>query len=219
MVDAADQTIVLITKEGKVLSVAGGEGKGPGEFQRIVQLHVGADGRIYCLDMLLFRITVFEVRDKQLQYVESISYENPQNHSLHNVFITDFGWFGVYNKSKGFQTSENSHVLYRLDKNGTPTEKLLQLPGNQREKVTSGDIRLFVPNVFLNRTFWEVDGEWFYYLQTKDPVVRKYNLRTGKQKKLPLHQLPERPKTSSYLQDIKERFMSLARDELWPVTK
>ncbi|NGP90098.1 6-bladed beta-propeller [Fodinibius halophilus] len=216
--DEATNMISLIDRQGNILSEAGGEGRGPGEFQQVVQLHIGSDGRIYCLDMLQFRITIFEVRDRQLEYIKSISYKNPQTHSLQSIYVTDFGRFGLYNKSKGFQSSENSFVLYRLDENFSPTQKLLQLPGNQREKVINGDMSLFVPNIFLNRTFWDVDGEWFCYMQTKGATVRKYHLRTGKQKKVSLHQLPERPKTASYLKDIKERFKFLANDEIWSVT-
>lgn len=77
VVDDADKSIVLLNEKGEILSRAGGEGRGPGEFQSIVQLHIGYDNRIYLLDMLLFRITVYEIANDQLRSTDTFSYKNP----------------------------------------------------------------------------------------------------------------------------------------------
>ncbi len=164
VVDDADKSIVLLNEQGEILSRAGGEGRGPGEFQSIVQLHVGYDYRIYLLDMLLFKITVYEIANDQLRSTDTFSYKNPPVHSLNSIYVTESGNFGVYNQTEGFQTPDNRFLLYRLDKNFAPVEQLLEMPGNERRRVDYPEFTLFLPSDFLSKTFWYVDGEWFYYI-------------------------------------------------------
>lgn len=205
VVDNADKTLSLLDDQGNILSQKGGEGRGPAEFKSIVQLHIGNSGLVYLLDMILFRITVFEVDNNGLKYIDTISYENPPRHSLVNIYITTHGNYGVYNKSKGFQTPDNQFLLYELDKNYAPKKQLLEMPGNERKKATYPSFSLYTPNEFLTKTMWDLEGDWFYYISTHSPIINKYNLKNGKTEELSFFPISERPINPGYIDFLNKR--------------
>lgn len=220
VIDDADKSIALINKQGKLLSEAGGEGRGPGEFQNIAQLHIGNEGRIYLLDMLAFRITVYEVADGKLEYIEALSYKNPPNRSLHCIYVTSSGIYGVFNETKGFQSPDNRFLLYRLDENFAPAEQLLKMPGHERQRVAYSDFKLYMPNVLLRQTLWDVNGEWFYYLSSYEPVIHKYHLDTGKSEEISVHPISgERVRHDYHISFFKERFGNEEYKEQWDIVE
>lgn len=220
VIDDADKSIALINEQGKLLSEAGGEGRGPGEFQNIAQLHIGNEGRIYLLDMLAFRITVYEVADGKLEYIEALPYKNPPNHSLHRIYVTSSGIYGVFNETKGFQTADNRFLLYRLDENFAPAEQLLKMPGHERQRVAYSDFKLYMPNVLLRQTLWDVEGEWFYYLSSYEPVIHKYHVETGKSEEISVHPISgERVRHDYHISFLKERFGNEEYKEQWDIVE
>ncbi|MCW9706171.1 6-bladed beta-propeller [Fodinibius salsisoli] len=212
VVDDANKSIMLLNKKGEVLSTVGREGRGPEEFLNITQLHVSDDGRIFLLDMLLFRITVYEFFNDELRYVDTFPYKNPPKHSLHSIYVTEKANYGVYNQTEGFQTPDNSFLLYRLDEDFNTEEQLLEIPGNKRQKVIYPEFTLYLPNIFLSNTLWDVDGDWFYYMMSYQSSINKYNLRTGEHKVLKYAKFPKRLNKRYYLSFMKER-LDLNQDE------
>lgn len=220
VVDGADRSIALVDRKGELLSKTGGEGRGPEQFLNIAQLHVGQNGRIYLLDMLLFRITVYEVENNALQYVDAYTYKNPANHSLHRIYVTSSGKYGVFNETKGFRTPDNRFLLYRLDENFLPAEQLLEMPGHQRQKVNNPEFDLYMPNALLRQTLWDVEGEWFYYVSSYEPVINKYHLETGKSEEVSIRPISgERVRRDYHIRFFKERFGNEEYKEQWDIVE
>lgn len=131
--------------------------------------------------------------------------------------MTESGNFGVYNQTEGFQTPDNSFLLYRLDENFAPVEQLLEMPGNERRRVDYPEFTLFLPSDFLSKTFWDVDDEWFYYITSYQPSVNKYNLKTGDKKVVSFFQFQERFNNSDYANSLKKRYNSIKDEQYWDV--
>lgn len=204
--DRSDLTLQLMDEQGKVLSVAGGEGRGPGEFQSIISLHFGYDDRLYVIDSLSLRITIYEIENGELSQIESVSYENPPEHFLSSVYITEFGNFGVFNQSKGFFTPENQYLLYRLSDDFSPVEQLLEIPGHERQKTENPEFTLFTPHQFLSNTLWGSDQHWFYYTTTKSAAVNRYNLETEEMQEISFFEMKERTNNRTFRQAVKNHY-------------
>lgn len=215
LADDSDKSLVLMNRQGEIVSKVGGEGRGPQEFESIIQIHVGCDEKIYILDMILFRITVFELVDDKLEYHDMFNFKNPSQHSLQSIYVTETGNYGVYNQTEGFQTSENAFLLYRLDNEFKPVKLLLKMPGNVRKKTVGADYTLYTPHEFLSRTFWDLDQNNFYYITTFHSQIYKYNLRSEKLDSLSYLQLPERLKTENHVRFFKERFSLREYKDYW----
>lgn len=204
--DASDHSIVLINKNGELISKVGGEGRGPGEFQSILDLHIGSDNRLYVLDGLEFRISIFTIGANSLDYIKSVAFKNPANHFLTSLHITEFGQFGVYQESDGYFSAENHFLLYRLDKDFNPQELLLRMPGNERQKVETSNFTYYAPYKYLSRTIWYFDNEWFHYITTTNSFVHKYNVRTGIQEEITIHPFDNRANSPDYIQSVKDHY-------------
>ncbi|MCC5908272.1 MAG: hypothetical protein JJU13_18800, partial [Balneolaceae bacterium] len=192
ILDYATMEIVLTGRNGDLLFKTGGEGHGPGEFESMMQAHIGADGRLYVIDGLQFRISVFDITEDMLHLTAAFSYKNPSNHFLTAVYVTKFGIYGIYGESEGFMTPENRYVLYSLDEDFTPVKHLLELPGHERQKFETPEFTFYTPYSYLSQTLWSADDKRFYYITTLASSVHQYNLRTGKQDELAFFQFGER---------------------------
>jgi len=217
IVEDADKIIHLMSDEGEILHTAGGEGSGPGEFQSITQLHIGFNDRLYLRDGKLFRINVYEIVNDELKFIRTIGYKNPASHYLTSIYVTEFGRFGLFNIMDNFYSPDNHYQLYRVDNNFSPLEQLLTLPGSQRPKYQFPEFSLYLVNIFAENIFWDLDGEWFYYLNTHKSEINKYHLPTGRLNTVSFLNFPERRNSSAAVQFAKEQLSHIKDDQYWDV--
>ena len=201
--DRASYTIQLIKQAGtEELSKVGGEGRGPGEFNTISQIHIGHDSALYVLDTLLKRITKFNIENDGLHYVTTFNLESAQDLRLRNVFVTKHGNFGVYLRIDNYQNRKESFHLYKLDTQFRPERHLLKMPGNEKLKLGKA---FYVNKLLGEKTFWDLQGSWFYYVNSHTPLIRKYNLSTAEREEKKYFELAERSNSEQRIKVLKDR--------------
>lgn len=174
--DRLEKMIHLFDETGTYLASAGGEGRGPGEFMGAMNLHAGWDNDLYVLDIPHHRITRFNVRDKELIYDTTYPVSREPGSLLRNIYVTPWGNFGVIQSNLDYSTGEEVYHLYELDKSFNPDERLIEMPGNEKMALSEWN---HVEKLAGQKTFWDLDGEWFYYINSHSTKVHRYNLRTG----------------------------------------
>ncbi len=204
--DPFEKIIVLLNGEGVELSRAGGIGRGPGEFQSILHLHIGKDNRLYVVDALEFRISIYTIIDKKLEYVKSVPFKNPSNYYLNSVYVTEHGNFGVYQVFESYFTPDNKFFLYRLDDNFSPIEQLLEMPGHERRKIESSHFTFYSPYKYLSQTIWYYDSERFYFITTIESIVHAYDVTTGEKEKITYLKLDERANSNEFTRSVKSSY-------------
>ena len=190
--DRADYTIKVLGPDGDILNTAGGQGRGPGELGDYARLYYDENQKLYVVDPRNNRIHVFQILDDDLELLETKMYQYPATYHLSSVFITEAGYFGLFTQSENFFTPENRYLLYSLDQNFEMKEKLLELPGEQRTRYEYPDFTFYLPNIFAEKTLWDMDGDWFYYMSSHTPIINRYHLPTGEKETLDFLQIPVR---------------------------
>lgn len=217
IVDGANENLLLVGDKGEVLSRAGGVGRGPGEYQSILSPHIGYDKRLYIIDGILKRVTVYEIVNEKLNYVSSIKYEEPPKYFLNSVYVTKFGKFGVYQYSEGFFSPENNFLLYRLDEDFYPVEQLLEMPGHERYESLGPGFTLYIPHKYLGKTIWGVDDSWFYYITTMSSPMYKYNLQSEVKQETTFIHMDERLNSPDLSKLVKDYYSVEDNEEYWNV--
>jgi hypothetical protein len=174
--DRSGNRIHLFDETGTHLAVAGGEGRGPGEFLGAIGLHVGQDNHLYALDLRMHRITRFSLDQNGLNYDTSYSPAYEPGSWLHNIYVTKWGNFGVVRSMVDHSTGEDTFHLYKLDDTFNQAERLFEMSGN--EKMSLGEWS-HIDHTAGQKTLWDMDGEWFYHISSHSSVINRYNLRTG----------------------------------------
>lgn len=174
--DRTENRIHLFDETGTHLAKAGGEGRGPGEFMGAIQLHAGPNQDLYALDLRLHRITRFRVHQGELIYNASYPVNLEPGTWLHNIYVTEWGSFGVIRSIVDHSTGEDVYHLYKLDNSFKQAERLLEMPGN--EKMSLGEWS-HTDHMAGQKTMWDLDGEWFYHISSHSTMINRYNLRTG----------------------------------------
>lgn len=199
--DRRSYAIQLFNKTGtKALSKVGGEGRGPGEFISISDLHAGKDTAVYVVDLKLSRITKFDIKNRSLSYVTTYKVKPEQNLSLHEIYVTQHEKFGVFQRMDDYETWEQSYHLYRLDANFQPAEHLLEMPGNEKMKLSK---YFYIDELTGEKTYWDLDGEWFYHIRSNSPTVYFYNVVTGEQREKTFFTLKKRFNTARITEVLK----------------
>ena len=204
VVDRANLNIILVDKDGDELNRAGGEGQGPGEFQSILSPFIDYNNRLYTIDGISKRITVYKINNEELNYVSSISYEEPPHYFLSSVYVTQLGNFGVYQISEGYFSPDNKFALYKLDENFAPIEQFVKMPGNERYESVRDYFTLYSPHKYLGRTIWGLDNSWFYYMTTMSSTVYKYNLQSGEKNEITFFEMNERHNSPDFTRLVKD---------------
>jgi hypothetical protein len=217
VVDRANLNLIVAGNNGDELYRTGGEGQGPGEFQSILSPFIDYDNRLYVIDGISKRITVYEIGNEELSLVSSITYKEPPQYFLHSVYVTKHGNFGVYQQSEGFFTPENKFLLYRLDENFAPIDQLVEMPGNERYESVRTAYTLYTPHKYLSRTIWGLDNSWFYYITTMSPTIFKYNLQSEKRKEITFLEMDERLNSPEFLRLAKDYYPVEDDKEYWDV--
>lgn len=174
--DRLEQMIHLFDETGTHLSSAGGEGRGPGEFMGSILLHAGPEQKLYALDMRLSRITRFSFQQGELTYETTYLVNLEPGSWLHNIYVTQWGNFGVIRSNLDYSTGEEVFHLYKLDDSFNPDERLLEMPGNEKMSLSEWS---HIDHMVGSKTLWDLGGEWFYYVTSHSTTIDRYNLRTG----------------------------------------
>ena len=201
--DRASYVIQLFNQTGtEELSKVGGEGRGPAEFNTISQIHIGHNEALYVLDILLKRITKFHIKNNELRYVTTFNLESAQNLSLRNVFVTKHGNFGVYLRIDNYENRKESFHLYKLDTEFRPDRHLLEMSGNEKLKLGKA---IYVNKLLGQKTFWDLQGSWFYYVNSYTPLIKKYNLSTAEREEKKYFSLADRTNSEQRKKVLKDR--------------
>ena len=221
IVDNADKTIKLVKPNGDVMSEAGGEGDGPGEFRSLINPYIGPDDRLYIIDGDLFRISEFIIDNDELVFVNSTPFKYPPDYHLQSIFVDGDDRFGVFSKFESYFEPDNEYFLYRLDDNFQIVERLLEIPGNERPKYEFPEFTMYLENIFAKRSYWSFSKGWFYFIRSHQSNITAYNLQSGQLKHIDL-ELGKRENTDGELATfIKEEYGSLNhevdKDQYWAV--
>jgi hypothetical protein len=190
--------IILAGGNGNELHRTGGEGRGPGEFQSIMWAGIGSGNRLYIIDGLLFRVSVYDIHDSSLNFSNTLSYENPSNLFLSSIYPTEHGVYGVYQETEGFYTAENRFILYKLDAAYAPAEKVLEMPGHERQKYELTGFDLYTPHKYRHQSHWYMDNNWFYYAKSDDSTIFRYHLETGKKQEITFLKMEKRANSTAF---------------------
>ena len=193
--DRLEQRILLFDEKGIYLSSAGGEGRGPGEFMGSILIHAGTDQELYGLDLRLNRITQFSVNQEKITYETSYTVNLEPGSWLHNIYVTQWGNFGVIRKNLNYSTGKEAYYLYKLDDSFNSVEPLFEMPGNEK---LSLDGRSHIDHIVGQKALWDLDGEWFYHITSHDATINRYNLRTGETSVETFFDLAEREVTKEH---------------------
>lgn len=186
IIDDSDKTIKLMGSDGHIFSEVGGEGRGPNEFKSIINPFISKNNRLYIIDGILFRITEYEIENQKLNFVKTSQFSYPNNYHLSAIYVNDYGRFGVFSKFESYFKPDNQYLLYRLNEDFEIVERLLVMPGNERPRYEFPEFTMFLDNIFAERTYWDLEGEWFYFIRSHQATVEAYNLKTGEVKKIDL---------------------------------
>lgn len=206
--DRLEQMIHLFDETGTHLSSAGGEGRGPGEFMGGILLQAGTDSELYALDMRLSRVTRFSVQQGELTYVTTYPVNLEPGSWLHNIYVTRWGNFGVIRSNLDYNTGEEVYHLYKLDDSFSQSERLLEIPGNEKMSLSEWS---HVDHLAGRKTFWDLDGEWFYYVTSHSTTIDRYNLRTGERSAETYFNLTDRevtPESRNQLMEFASNMMN-----------
>lgn len=210
----SDKTIRLFDEKGSEYSAVGGEGRGPGEFENINQLHFGYDKRLYVLDLKLMRLNIFSIDNGGLNFDSAIGLEIKPNLFLQTIYVTKLGNYGVFSQRDADQQSESRFLLFRLDNDFHPVKQLLEMPGNDQQQVSSN---LFMDSYFGRRTYWDLHNEWFYYITSHQPIIHKFSLKAESMNDTLHLDLPRRLNDLENMSLIKDRLYFIKEDFHWKV--
>lgn len=215
--DNAKKTLFLINQEGEILSQAGRNGRGPGEYEMFSGMHLGYDDRIYVKDSSLRRITTYEVVNNEIRLFETNKYESPDSYQLYNIYVTEHGNFGLYNESEGYHTPENRFHLYLLDEEFKPVEQKLIVPGEVRQPMNVAGFLMYPPHDYTDKYIWNFEGDIFYNVNNYSSLVRGFNVQTGKDEIVLEVSLPKRTTNNYYLNAADEAYNFDSNKEYWSV--
>ncbi len=212
--DNTDKTIRLFEENGPEYSTAGGEGRGPGEFESINQLHLGFDKRLYVLDLKLNRLNIFDIDNEGLKFDSAILLEMEPNLFLQTIYVTELGNYGVFIQRDTGPQPETHFLLFRLDDDFFPAKQLLEMPGNEQQQVSSN---LFMDSYFGRRTYWDLDNDWFYYITSHQPIIHIFNLKAESKGDTFHLDLPGRLNDPETMDQVKDRLYFIEEDFHWEI--
>lgn len=206
--DNVRNSLVLLHVNGAIISSTGGRGRGPGEFEIINQLYKGSDGFLYVLDRMLMRVSQFEIENDEIRYIQSFSPDSPDQKILQHFYVTEAGFYAIYNQTVNHATGENSNYLYRTDKHFNPTEPLFDIDGG--EKISLSPVG-FVDHPLARHTLWSQFGNKFYTLDSHQTTLEVTDLEKGDASSFAIIKRIERPNTNSSKSYLEKRLEPVIR--------
>lgn len=179
IVDASSWTIHLISDNGEHLDVAGGYGKGPGEFIQINQIHIGVSGELYVYDPKSGTSTTYTISDSGLNFEDEFTLTEFKNLSLKSLYEVNEGYIGVYKEYGNAPVDGKSNFkVFKLGEDFQILELLFEMVGNE-----TYDYRGMQRESPLGqKTVWAIWGTDFYYSHTDDFSVNLVDIHDGTRK-------------------------------------
>lgn len=131
VVEGQSWNLHLKDKEGNAIAVAGGYGRGPGEFELINHAYLSDDDVLHILDSRLMRVTKYSFHKDQ---PELMSVTNLPNYEmrLEKFFpLTDGNYVGVFSENLPRTAGSFYNTVYHLDENYEQTKKVNRFFGGE----------------------------------------------------------------------------------------
>lgn len=166
IVDSETWKIYMFSDTGELKTEAGGYGNGPGEFIVINDLFISFDNQLYVLDGRSQRVTSYDISLGQLNLLGTYNLPGYLPLTIESFYKSErYGYIGVFRNLRKIEGSaskdEDPFIVYNLDDELKPGERLLELKGNE-----TIDIDGFVDDNHLGvQTHWhfDPDSDSFYY--------------------------------------------------------
>lgn len=177
--DFYSKRITVFDPNGRVQSVFGRAGDGPGEFRLIRNLQILPGDSLLVYDSGPNRITVYPPDAREPAYVTNIGAQI--NGNPHQVFRTpsNDGYLALFQEVAGTDLDRvrKGDVIDRLalyDLSGVPlVDTLVLAPSREMVRVKVGDNGYVTPHPFGRRLLFQLGStERLFYLWTGDPTVR-----------------------------------------------
>lgn len=175
--DRFDNSIKLYNQKGTYLASTGVKGEGLVEIEGAKKLHIGIDDNLYVIDLESQRISVFEINEYGFTHTSSFSPSSsftPGN-QLKAIYVTEWGNFGVSRAIIDYDKGLEEFQFYKLDNEFNAIKKLFTMPGN--DKITL-DRWTHIDHILGQKTFWDFEGNSFYYINSHRTVINRYNVNT-----------------------------------------
>lgn len=236
----ADPTIMVVhafEPHGQYIGQLGREGRGPGEFNNILSLHVHRD-RLYAYDPSQYRVHIFTVHDlageKTVNLAEnrgsfsSLAGTMPWIQEVHvrndSTYIAKFLF---EEKSQALQNWENFEVMglfYQLNNSGRITGELFQFTSETRTRFPIRNVAFDMPfEPFFGKTLMGVTSDNYIYLAIPDYFMIKQLSPKGVYQQSFIYPISKLhlSKESAIEAEIADLYVDAMQDldlpEFWPV--
>jgi hypothetical protein len=206
-------TIYLFDKDGNLLSKFGKEGRGPGEFLGMHKINVHEDSNtIQIYDGKLNRITILEVKNDSLLYLESNSIQGyERGYFLKDFYTVNDKSFGLFQLSNAIlDIDENGTLqLNAIDSNLMVSDSLFSFRGDEQVEMD------FNGNVFSTSIPFGFSTEWMFKDSTlvisnsENMDFTIYNLLTGDQKIYSINEIPEITNGNYVLEYFRDNYIEM----------
>ncbi len=202
VVDSSNWSLHLLDEDGNKISQAGGLGNGPGEFQVINSLIIGADDRILVLDKRLNRLTEYEIAGNNLVLKGTLQLPNYSPNRVEMIaFINNYEYVGIFRERGRDVLRVTPWKFIDLDKDLEISSELFFLPGNesiQLNGVVHDDDLGF-------QTKWHLYNETFIYSNSSTLSWTNVDLKTLDKDSVLIKGVPSFEKTKEEEEYIMDR--------------
>lgn len=222
--DRAANNIKVLRPDGSLLDTLGGPGEGPGEFQALTRVGVGARDSLYALDLRRAQITVYAPNDP---YERSRMISVPRNQGfMALLYVLPDGLAGAFGSGMSPEdgvTRPAPRVVRPLDESGTPGDTLF-LRRSRRMAFSFGEDGGFTTDVvpFSRETIVAAGPNGRLYSGWTDSLHIEAHTLDGESEviaSIPIEPVPvSEAARDSALSDIDDELRSMAASAL-PDTK
>ncbi|MEO9884827.1 MAG: 6-bladed beta-propeller [Balneola sp.] len=214
LIDYSDWSIFTARRDGVLLDKKGGQGKGPGEFLGINDLHTYAEEKVLqVFDKKMKRLTYYNIHADSLELRNTVQLPNYDYYYLQNVFKGNNGkTIGIFRvlRQYGGKNSENKIYAYYLDEEFKMKEKMLEFEGTEliETKGLDGGKR-FRENLFGNETNWSFYKNKLYYSNAKNLSFSVFDFKTEKVTEYKIQDIPENVNTDETTELMISRYKAI----------
>lgn len=116
-IDGRNWTLYLNDKEGNNIAVAGGAGRGPGEFSQINHAYMTDDDVLHLLDLRLKRVTKYSFQGEEPELLSETNLPKYEE-QIKKIFPQPDGhYLGIFENNMNARGGSFQHVVYKLDDN------------------------------------------------------------------------------------------------------
>ncbi|NNF12095.1 MAG: hypothetical protein HKN72_02660 [Gemmatimonadetes bacterium] len=215
--------LTLFGTDGQVSAVLGGTGDGPGEYDWITSVEVGAEDSVFVFDAMHQRLTLVDPHARRVSTL-----------SVDPAIITNSQRFrAIYRRSDGswiglgldngrwgepLQVARDTVLVGRLDQRLTTFHEFTSLPGPLNVRVeVEGRGYMGSPHF----TPWPSVAAWGECAFSSAGESAEVEVHAGDRRALPTLELPvsPRPVTQEHVDDFRDRALARAPAETAPITR